>query len=70
MGVFKRYLQRNDLTSNTHYQKRRQKIAESLKWRLEEIFFVQKELSGLHCEWDVDHQDMDKIDEMKHLPGG
>ena len=45
-------------------------IAESLKWRLEEIFFVQKELSGLHCEWDVDHQDMDKIDEMKHLPGG
>ena len=37
---------------------------------MEEIFFVQKELGGLHCEWDVDHQDMDKIDEMKHLPGG
>ena len=42
-------------------------LVESLKSRSEEIFSVQKELGGLHCRWKAYHQDLDRIDEMKHL---
>ena len=43
------------------------RLVESLKSRSEEIFSVQKELGGLHCRWKAYHQDLDRIDEMKHL---
>ena len=39
------------------------RFLELLKWRSEEVFFVQKELGGLHCEWDAYHQALDSIDE-------
>ena len=28
------------------------------------------ELGGLRCRWNAYHQNLDMIDEMKHLPGG
>ena len=50
----------------------RQKICESLQslqWRSEEIFFCPGELGGLCCQWSAYHQNLDRIDEIKHLPG-
>ena len=49
--------------------KRLKRFVESLKWRSEEIFFVQKELHHLHCWLNAYHQNLDNIDEMKCLPG-
>ena len=41
---------------------------ESLKRRSEEILFAKKEPGGFHCRWNAYHQNLDRIDEMKHLP--
>ena len=37
--------------------------------RSEEIFFAQENSGGLCCRWNEYHQNLDMIDEMKHLPG-
>ena len=31
-------------------------------------FLFKKNLTILHCRWNAHHQDLDRIDEMKHLP--
>ena len=41
----------------------------SMKWTSEETLFVQKELRGLDCRWNVYHQNLDRIDEMKQYKG-
>ena len=35
--------------------------------RIIEMKIAQKELYGLHCGWNAYHQDLDRIDEMKHF---
>ena len=42
------------------------RFVESLKRKSEEISSVQKELGGLYCRWNAYHQNLDRIDEMKH----
>ena len=42
------------------------RFVESLKWRSEEIIFVQKALGGLHCQCNAYHQELERIDEVNH----
>ena len=43
-----------------------ERFVESLKWRSRK--YSQKELDGLHSQWNTYHQNLDKNDKMKHLP--
>ena len=69
VAVFKRYSQRNNLTSNALRAEAAtdKRSVESLPWSSEEWLFFHKELGGMHCRWNAYHQNLDRTDEMKHF---
>ena len=47
----------------------RQKICRIVAMKIRGNILCSGELGGLCCRWNVYHQNLDMIDEMKHLPG-
>ena len=47
----------------------RQKICQIVAMKIRGNILCSGELGGLCCRWNVYHQNLDMIDEMKHLPG-
>ena len=54
---------------NTHWQKWRQTKRFSNRSNEVQRKYSKKELCGLHCRWNTCHQNVDRINETKHLPG-
>ena len=48
---------------------KRQKICQIVPMKIRGNILCSGELGGLCCRWNVYHQNLDMIDEMKHLPG-
>ena len=47
----------------------RQKICRIVAMKISGNILCSGELDGLCCRWHADHQNLDMIDDMKHLPG-
>ena len=47
----------------------RQEICRIVAMKIRGNILCSGELGGLCCRWNVYHQNLDMIDEMKHLPG-
>ena len=48
---------------------KRQKICQIVPMKIRGNILCSRELGGLVCRWNAYHQHLDRIDEMKHLPG-